>query len=337
MVNLSRFIRAIGPLGFYAAARGLTRRHPRILMYHRFSAEPRRGFVSRETLARQLEMIRRHFRPVSLSTLIETLRAGETPAPNTIVVTVDDGYRDFHDVAWPVLREYDVPATLFVTTGFVDDALWLWPDQVAWLLAGTEPLPDTLSAGDIHLRRDQFGHWNRNTAWQALINHLLALPDAEKHAAVESLAASLDAALPASAPADYAAVTWDQLRAMQAEGLDVGGHTHTHPTLPRVPVENLPAEIDYCRERLDAGLGMRPRPFCYPNGQPSDFSQVVRDRVEQAGFTGAVVAFADGATHNDLYALRRHASAEGEFQYYKALNGVEWLGRRLRRTVAATA
>ncbi|MCK8516783.1 polysaccharide deacetylase family protein [Methylonatrum kenyense] len=280
-------------------------------------------------------MIRRHFNPVTLSQLLDIWRSGGKAAPNTIVLTVDDGYRDFHDVAWPLLKRHDVPATLFVTTGFVDGELWLWPDQLAWLLESVQTLPEQVVAPPVQLQRQPGKVWNRSTVWQALVNALLRLPDGEKHSAIAALAAGLGTRLPAAPPSEYAAVSWDQLRQMQLAGLDVGGHTHSHPTLPRVADADLRLEIDHCRERLDAELGPRPRPFCYPNGQPADFSQAVRDRVEKAGFTGAVVAYADGQPHHDLYALRRHAAADSDFQYSKALSGLEWLGQRVRRMVAA--
>lgn len=330
MPAFSHIVRALGPLGLYSAARGLSRRHPRILMYHRFSDSVARGFVSRATLEWQASLIRRRFHPVSLSQLLEDLRAGTRPAPNTVVVTVDDGYRDFYDIGWPVLREQGVPATLFVTTGFVDGTIWLWPDQVAWILDSARSLPEMFVADPVAVRRSEFERWDKESIWSFLIDRLLELPDADKRMAVAALAQSLGLELPDGPPSDCAAVTWDHLREMQGEGLDVGGHTHTHPVLSRVPLGELSGEIDHCRERLDAELGWRPRPFCYPNGRPCDFNPSVRDRVERAGFTGAAVAYADGRPHSDLYVLARHSAGESSFHFRKVLSGLDWLGRTLR-------
>lgn len=331
MITLSRVIRKLGPLGLYGLARQVSRHHPRILMYHRFSRAPSRGHVSAAALAQQMAMLARDFHPISLPSLIDTLRAGEAPKPHSIVVTVDDGYADFHDVAWPVMRAHGVPATLFVTTGFVDGDLWLWPDQVTWMLDQLDPLPVTLEAGPISLTPRHVSPWQRDNVWRALIDRLLELPDAQKHETLATLADRLHLAIPTAPPAGFEPVSWQQLRSMQAEGLDVGGHTHTHPTLPRVPADDLHQEIDHCRARLDSELGARRRAFCYPNGQPEDYSAIVRERVEAAGFSGAVVAFADERRHDDLYTLRRHAAADSMFQYRKALSGLEWLGSRRAR------
>jgi hypothetical protein len=94
-------------------------------------------------------------------------------------------------------------------------------------------------------------------------------------------------------------------------------------------------ELTHCFARLTEELGPAPRPFCYPNGTVDDYSTEVRDAVESAGFTGAVLAYADHLPHDDVYALKRHSSGDCMFQFMKASSGLEWLGRRLeaRRSV----
>ena len=47
----------------------------------------------------------------------------------------------------PILRKYQVPATLFVTTGFIDRRLWLWPDKITWLLSQVDRIPEAIKIG----------------------------------------------------------------------------------------------------------------------------------------------------------------------------------------------
>ncbi len=294
-------------------------------MYHRFG-DATSGAVNADVLDAQIASIARHFVPMTLGELLAYLRAGEQPPAHTLVLTVDDGHRDFLEVACPVLRHYEVPATLFVATGFIDGELWLWPDQVTWLLAQCPERPGRVRIGGTSL---ELG----TNAWQTIIDHVLTLPDADRRQAPTELANELGCSLPLKPPVGYRPISWDELRTLQSDGIEIGGHTHTHPSLARVPVERLPEEIDYCRERLDTELGHRPRPFCYPNGQPGDVTPAVRSAVSEAGFTGAVVAYADAAKHHDPYQLRRHSSSHDMFQFYKASTGLEWLGRQRRRWV----
>lgn len=324
-MKFAPLVRLAGPFGLYSLGRQLSRSHPRILMYHRFSEQPQARSVSRAQFERQVEHIARHYNPMTMGQLLDRWRSGGRVEPNAVVITVDDGHADFLDIAWPVLRRYHVPATLFVATGFIDGELWLWPDQLRWLLESANPLPKSLTVGDFTMPVE-----GGEQAWVDLVDWLLSLPDRDKRAAIQELSSTLAVPLPTQPPPEYASVTWDQLRAMEREGLEVGGHTHTHPSLARVPVNRLPDETARCLARLTSELGPAPRPFCYPNGQPSDVTDDTRAAVEAAGFTGAVVAYADGTSHDDLYYLRRHGGS-GEWDHFlKVVSGVEWLGWRMR-------
>ncbi|MDX1824610.1 MAG: polysaccharide deacetylase family protein, partial [Thiohalomonadales bacterium] len=278
----------------------------------------------------------RFYQPMTLLQLVQRVfESGEVPR-NAIVITVDDGYRDFHDVAWPILKEFNVPATLFVTTGFVSGDLWLWPDQVTWLFSQAPELDTTIAVGDFELSTSSV-HANRRATWQSLVGYLLSIPDKDKHRAIQQLADSWSLSLPNEAPDDYAACSWEHLRDMEAAGIEIGGHTVTHPSLGCVDESQARQEIQGCLDMLNKQLGARDRTFCYPNGEPSDFSIALKGVVQSVGFSAAVAAFADslGLTHR--YSLRRHSSGEDRFQFYKSVSGVELLGHRLRKTVKVLA
>ena len=329
----SKLVRKAGDLGLYQFARLLTASTPRILMYHRFAAEPALGYVSRERFREQVAYIRKYYCPMTLQDLSTSLfEAGKVPR-HAIVITVDDGYRDFYDVAWPVLKEFDVPATLFVTTGFVDGRLWLWPDQISWLFAQLGGPNAAFRYGDFELAEGEVGLNPRKT-WERVIDHLLSVPDAEKNQLIAALASAWQTPVPAIPPAAYAPCSWDQLVDMQNQGIEIGGHTVTHPTLGQVSREQAMAEVAGCKSMLSDNLPRNPRTFCYPNGMPSDFSIELMKLVEEAGFDCAVAAFADNAAMKHRYALRRHSGAADLFQFYKAVSGVEYLGQLLRGRTA---
>lgn len=327
----SDLVRLAGPLGLYALARRLCRYHPRLLMYHRFSMEPEAGHVSQATFERQVRHILEHYTPVTMNALASQLR-GEIPIEkNQIAITIDDGYLDFYEVAFPVLKRLGVPATLFVTTGFADGRLWLWPDKVAWLLGQVDHFPEGVSLGRDTLAKCRLDASVRFRLWDRIVQYLLAIPDVEKHHWIAVFAKHLRLDVPVQAPPAYAPATWAQLEEMQAAGIEIGGHTVTHPSLGRVVQDELHNEVTGCLAELTARLGSRPRSFCYPNGTVQDYSQVAMDVVKAAGYTCAVVAYADAAKHQRFYALRRHVGAEDMFQFMKSVSGLEWLGHRLAR------
>ncbi|MDG5499011.1 polysaccharide deacetylase family protein [Marinobacter sp. BGYM27] len=333
MSFFSKSVKVAGALGAYHLARSLTRLQPRILMYHRFSESRQPGYVSAETFRDQLSYIKKFHNPIFLNDLSKSIFHNKIVSPNSIVITVDDGYRDFHDIAFPILRELDVPATLFATTGFVNGDLWLWPDQVTWLLKHAPQSNElicklgkfTISNTDVAL--------NYELTWRALISYLLSLPDEKKWLSLSTLAESWGLSLPFEAPREYQACSWSQLASMETQGVEIGGHTITHPSLGRVSREQAWNEINGCRQMLDEQLGVKLRPFCYPNGEPSDFSPELKSVVQKSGFSCAVTAFADNVCLRDPFALRRHSSGEDKFQFMKSVSGIETLGHRVRNTV----
>ncbi len=90
-----------------------------VLMYHAFSdnGERDRFILSRRRFSQQLTLLRLlGYKPISFDRLGHALRDGEELPRRAVVITIDDGYRDVHDVAFPVLRRHRVPATVFLVS-----------------------------------------------------------------------------------------------------------------------------------------------------------------------------------------------------------------------------
>lgn len=324
----SWMIETAGKLGGYQVARLVTRRQPKILMYHRFSESASPAAVSRAGFERQLCIIKRWFQPMTLTQLAYSIQHNGQVPSNAVVITVDDGYRDFYEIAYPLLRHYQVPATFFVTTGFINRELWLWPDQVAWLLARKPAELGERTVAGLSLDME----CSANELWQALINHFLSIPNRERLLGLADLERLSGHILPPQAPEGYAGSGWPELEEMQNEGIEIGGHTFSHPSLGHMTAVEVAQELRLTREHLENHLGERPRSFCYPNGSPKDYSDSIKSQVREAGFTAAVTAFSDRYNIQRDYAWRRFVGTEEDFQFHKSLFGVEHLGNQLRRT-----
>jgi Polysaccharide deacetylase len=101
----------------------------RILMYHRFP--------DRSGLEWQCRHLREHYHVISLSEAVCALTSRQPLPPHAVAITIDDGHRDFHQIAWPVFTAYGIPVTVYLVTGFLDGELWLWTDQVRYAFSKT--------------------------------------------------------------------------------------------------------------------------------------------------------------------------------------------------------
>ena len=89
----------------------LTRHRVRIFTYHRFGGD----HVSSRLFEKQIQYLKKNYTIIDLLAFIELYKEGKI-LPNSIVLTVDDGYQDFYHVAFPLLKRYSVPATMFLTS-----------------------------------------------------------------------------------------------------------------------------------------------------------------------------------------------------------------------------
>lgn len=331
MSIISTTIRKLGHLGIYRLARFITRNEPKVLMYHRFAEFDGNGAVGVETFEKQLQYVKRHFHPVTMSELADEVYEQNHTVPNRVVITIDDGYQDFYQYAYPLLKKYDIAATLYVTTGFVDNKNWLWPDKISWLLSSVQQPRPEFRHHSIKLEGGKISQAQQADDWRMLINYLLSVDNETKDTCIAALADVWDVPLPQSAPEKYQPCTVDQLKEMQENGIELGGHTVNHPSLGKVTKEVAEYEILESEKWLNDHLGCKTRSFCYPNGTSSDFNQDTMDIVaQQSKFNAAVTAFADAHGNEQRYAIRRHAGSHNMFQFYKSITGVELTGFKLR-------
>lgn len=243
-----------------------------------------------EELRQGLEWMRTdgHFRTVPLADFFTAdgpaLRAGT----KAVAFTIDDGYRDQFDLMGPVFAQFDVPVTLFATTDFVDGQLWMWWDRIHYAIErcglprATFTLPHS-GALVLDITPD------RRASADQLIERLKRVPDADRLAALEQLAAATEVDVPRSAPEMYSAAPWDTLRSWESRGIySIAPHTVTHPVLSRLDDASARTEIFGSWTRLQRELKAPAPVFCFPNGKADDFGAREMRLIDEAGLLGAV-------------------------------------------------
>lgn len=314
------------------ACGGLTllRRHnrfiPQILMYHRIVDLPFIAGLAPYKFEKQIAYLTKHFRVVSIETLIHEVRHNQVK-PYTLAITFDDGHQDFYENAWPILKKYQIPATLYVTTGFISKELWLWPDLLKYIILNAHNKQIEIHPlGQVSLVTEDL-----SLSWHRLGDHCLTLDKETREQFIRQIAELASIELPVTPAAPFLPVTWEQLREMKREGLDVGSHTISHPILKGLDLVQLQAELIGSAQTIQQQLQQKPKGICYPNGRLIDIDPSVITQAEAAGYEYGLLArnhpiqpqepFLIGrlATHNDFdyfkWLLTRHPAEQDQFYF----------------------
>ena len=314
-----------------AAARRLTASAGRVLMYHRFGdgSDPRR--LSRDAFEQQLQYLTRHFRVRRLHDVVQALGEGRPLEPRTVVLTVDDGYADFVEYAYPLLQRYEVPATLFVVTDFLQRNSWLWFDRVHYLLRATALSRLDVRVGGTHVCCDLSTVAQRERAWSTVGELCMNMDTSGRAAVAAQLEQALEVYLPAWATAEYRAMTWTQAARLDPGLVELGSHTCTHPVLSRCTQAEIEQEIRASKEAIETRLDRRVRAFAYPHGERADYDERATAVARAAGYACATVAHGGPLGRRvDLFQLERLSPAADVTQFRSTVNGLELLANRVR-------
>lgn len=280
-----------------------------IFMLHRFDGAPNGNGHSIRSLRATLDYLRRHRYPLlSLADLVDSLEDGETPS-RAVVFTIDDGYAEQAAIAGPVFAEFDCPVTTFLTTGFVDGKMWLWWDRVDYMFLQTSRNDVSMEMGGRPFEHRWGNASERFAANSDFVSRCKRMPDPEKNASIEGLAAALDVDLPARPPEHYLPMTWEDARTAERSGMTFGPHTVTHPVLAQTSEICLAKEIGGSWQRLKDELANPVPVFCYPHGERGDYGPREIAVLRELGLRGAVMSTAGYASP-----MTYRASPAGPFE-----------------------
>ena len=280
--------------------------------------------VSAVTLRRQLQQLAREREIVSLDEARRRLDAPssrEDRALDVAAITFDDGYVGVHDLALPLLRDLGIPATVYVPTGYIGTERRLLHDRLFAALSELSRRRVLPEAAGLPAPLQKLLDSCAGNGVASTLDQLIAqLP----HDALVAIAVGLETRLrirEQDLPASTRLMSWEDLRALKAGGVEVGGHTVNHVALANVTLARARAEIEGCCDHIASELGEPPRHFAYPNGL---YTPRVRGAVAAAGFTSAVTTEdVENRRGGDLFSLKRKTiwenSTLGATRYSEAL------------------
>jgi len=301
------------------------------LGYHRISDEtwdPLNLAVSKDNFRNHLDVITDKYDPVSLGSLVAMKRHGRS-LKGCVSITFDDGYEDFIRYAVPELANRDIPATIFVTTGYTGEPFW-W-DEVSYLVGRGNRDADILEI-DFHAKggkrvfRNLKDNESAASAVREICDQMLDVEPsvrADVIAQIRGQVATRDAGVLIPR-----AMTQQQLEELSEIPLvEIAAHSVTHPMLSRLDEADQVREIRDSKFVLET-LGKDVKGFSYPNGS---YSPRTRDIVEKCGFDYACTSQQAAVRRkSDFHQLPRiWAPNVGGEQFSRWISA--WSGLRHRR------
>lgn len=263
--------------------------HTLVLVYHRVVPEdrsdPLRRRLSSADFDQQLTWLRKLAPVVSLDTLTDQLQTGSLPR-RQVVITFDDGYRDNRYVAAPILQSHGLPATFYLTAGWIGTGRrWWWDEVEARLLASVHR-----AGRGVCVKREELSR-----SIHEICSQLRPLHPAERDRRLQEIGVEP----PPAHPMDLA-MSWEEAREMARMGYTLGAHSMHHPALSALDEETARIEMLESRRVLEDRLGQPVTHFAYP------YDEVMRRRrqvpafleriAREAGFQTAGTVVADTVT-----------------------------------------
>jgi peptidoglycan/xylan/chitin deacetylase (PgdA/CDA1 family) len=304
-------LRAAQPLLYWTGAAPLYARLQQksgatILMYHSVASDAEmpwidpRNNMPLDLFERQMQFLAKHRQVISLGTLLEHLEHQQPLERGTVVITFDDGYLNNLTVAAPILAKYNLPAIVYLATGYIEQGKNQWIDDLySFFRSRTQ--------SRLLLFGSNLGSWDLcdpsqvRSAYFAIAHHLSLSSAEERH----RLLWSIQQQLAPSALPPRLTMTWDEVRQLRQDfpHFEIGVHTVNHLDLV-AHTQAASEEVQSSLQHIEQELGQRPRYFAFPYNR---YNRTAQESVKAAGLKAAVIAGDDPLVRSDadFFALPR--------------------------------
>ena len=269
--------------------------------------------VTPETFDSHIKFLTRNYNIISLSDLCDIMKEEKSFPERSMVITFDDGWRDNYEYAFPILKKYNAPATIFLSTAYIASNKIFWPESlinfftsdeemnIQGMENSTPPLPSHLL--DIARRLNKIGGKRCIDHVVELIERIKELSPSERNNLLKTLI-GLESDNGVEVIEDRVFLNWNEIKEMNAHNIDFGSHCVSHEILTRIETNDqiyeLTESYNILKEKIPKPLNC----LAYPNG---DFNEKIKELTQKAGYKCAVTTKAGQVSGNerDLFALAR--------------------------------
>lgn len=282
-------------------------KHPfKILIYHNVTTRLAPlciDTVPQKVFFKQMLYLKKNYRILPLHELVERSLEGSVPY-KSVAITFDDGYQNIYKHAFPILKELNLPATVFLPTSFVGKLDLLWFDRILLFILATldRKVEFVLDGETVSMPEYDLKEREKKAPW--ILQKLKYFPPVvrekfEKEIFEEYRVDPLE-------DENRILLNWDQVNEMGEHCITFGAHTANHSILTTLSLEKAKQEIAESVSSLKSNAARTIPIFAYPNGTYRDFNLSIVEMLKSSHQIAALTTVPGINTGQiDPFALRR--------------------------------
>ena len=284
-------------------------------MYHRIgdgNIELDQNVITtdRRNFEEQIKYLAKNYHIISFNELYSYCNEEEKIPENCILITFDDGYKDNYSVAYPILKKYNLKATIALTTGHIGSQELFWWDKIAYYINKTEVSHiSTKDLGKISLKNKEKAIRNIQEKLKNIDNHTKnkILNEIEKKSGLSK------------PEIEDLFLSWEEIKEMSKNDITFAAHTVTHPIITRLSLSEAKKEIIDSKQEIEYRINEKVNVFVYPNGNQRDMSKEIDDFLKKTGFIFSLsTQYGANTLKPGLFRLRRvHIENDDDMLMFK--------------------
>jgi peptidoglycan/xylan/chitin deacetylase (PgdA/CDA1 family) len=194
------------------------------------------------------------------------------------MITFDDGYRDFLDTAWHILKRYQIPSLMFLATGFLssENQMYWWDQLYQGIFTTRLTRLNLAPVGDFELV-------NMHQKWDTFNQLKRQISSRCTDQAMQLFGQIMDN-LEVIPPTTRLLLNWDEVRYLYGNGCYLAAHTRNHPILSQLSVEDALQEIQDSQQDITREIGTTLPVVAYPSGHSRDCNDNLTPLLRENGF-----------------------------------------------------
>ena len=226
-----------------------------------------------------VKFIQQNFRIVSIKEVCNIIENNVEITEHLALITFDDGYIDNYQLAYPILKKYNISATFFITTSLTGGLDIPWWDEMAWHIKQLPKMDLRLQGWPKHVSI------NKSVSKKDIRQVLRYVK--QSHQKVEQQLNELRLISKLEYDEDNKSrlfMSWSELDEMQQNGMEIGAHSHSHEIFSKLEESELQYELSHSKALIEKNLNTKVRALSYPVGNMDTYDKNMFDEISQQGY-----------------------------------------------------